>query len=189
MTITHTDDRVFLDTECLGLDPRAPIWEFAALRREQDGYVTATTQVEIFIQHDPYGWLDSPDFPESFRVDYRTRYDPDTAVPEQDAAEIIASYTTNAVIHGSNPSFDMERLETLLRRNKIEPGWHYHPVDVPTLTQGYLAAKGKLPNPPWRSDALSIAAGVDPGKYARHTALGDVLWTAALYDMAMGVYA
>lgn len=26
-------DLAFLDTECLGLDPEAPIWEFAAVRR------------------------------------------------------------------------------------------------------------------------------------------------------------
>ncbi|MGC7247264.1 hypothetical protein [Mycobacteroides abscessus] len=30
-------DIVFMDTETLGLDPLAPVWEFAAIRRYENG--------------------------------------------------------------------------------------------------------------------------------------------------------
>lgn len=185
--MTDFPDLVFLDVETLGLKPLAPIWEFAAIRREVNGSFICNTKVELFIQHDPTGWLDDPDYPESFKADYRARFDPAKAMPESRAAEIIASYVADgAVVHASNPGFDMERIAILLARNGIEPGWHYHPIDVPTLAQGYLAARRELPEQPWKSDTLSLAAGVDPADYARHTALGDVLWTQTLYDAVMG---
>lgn len=185
--MSDTPDITFLDVETMGLDIAAPVWEFAAIRRESDGCWICNNKIEMFIQHDPAHWLDDPDWPDSMKADYRARFDPATALPEVKAAEIIASYVDGgAVIHASNPGFDMERLERLLRRNGIEPGWHYHPVDVPTLAQGYLAARRELPEGPWKSDTLSKAAGVDPADYDRHTALGDVLWTQALYDIVMG---
>jgi hypothetical protein len=189
-------DRVWIDTETLGLDVGAPVWEFGAVRREVtvindgfNGHKDVDTRVQILIQHDPAKWLDDADYPQSFKDDYAARYDPALAVPEREAAEIIAVYTAGAVVHASNPAFDMERLAILLARNGIERTWHYHPIDVPTLAQGWLAAKGRLPDPPWKSDSLSLAVGVDPAKYARHTALGDVEWTVDLYDRIMGVYA
>lgn len=185
--MSDTPDITFLDVETMGLDPAAPIWEFAAIRRQVTGDFTCDIWSQLFIQHDPAHWLDDPDWPDIFKADYRARFDPATAMPEAKAAEIIASYTEDgAVIHGSNPGFDMERLERLLRRNRIEPAWHYHPVDVPTLAQGYLAARRELPPKPWKSDTLSLAAGIDPADYERHTALGDVRWTQALYDTVMG---
>lgn len=179
-------DLVFLDCETLGLDPTAPIWEFAALRREVNGSFSCDTKVELRIQHDPAKWLDDPDYPDWFKADYRDRFKRDDAMPETKAAEIIASFVDGAVVHASNPAFDMERIALLLQRNGIEPGWHYHPIDVPTLAQGYLAARNELPERPWKSDVLSVALGVDPADYARHTAMGDVLWTVAQYDVVMG---
>lgn len=182
-----TSDLVFLDVETLGLNPAAPIWEFAAIRREVNGGFICDTKIELFIQHDPAHWLDDPEFPDSFKDDYRKRFDRETALPESAAADIIASYVKDkAVVHGSNPGFDMERIESLLSRNGITPGWHYHPIDVPTLVQGYLAAKNLLPEPPWKSDTLSAAVGVDPADYNRHTAMGDCAWTLAQYDIVMG---
>lgn len=181
---------VFLDCETLGLDPAAPIWEFACLRRDYDedgSYFTRT--VEFFIQHDPAKWLDDPDYPDSFKQDYRDRFIREDAMPETVAASIIAAAVTDAVVHASNPMFDMERIAVLLGRSRMAPRWHYHPVDVPTLVQGFLAARGELPEPPWKSDRLSEALGVIPADYARHTALGDVAWTVAMYDTVMdGAY-
>lgn len=40
--------------------------------------------------------------------------------------------------------------------------------------------------PPWKSDALSRAVGVDPEQFDRHTALGDAYWAKAIYEAVMG---
>jgi DNA polymerase III epsilon subunit-like protein len=184
--MTDRPDIVFLDIETMGLDPVAPIWEFAAIRREVNGCWCCDTKVEFFIQHDPAHWLDDPNWPDSFKQDYLARFD-ETAIPEQDAADIIASYVADgAIVHASNPAFDMERIQILLERNKMTPGWDYHPKDIPSLVEGYLSAKGRLPEERWTSNSLSTALGVDPADYARHTALGDCLWTLAQYDIVHG---
>jgi hypothetical protein len=78
---------------------------------------------------------------------------------------------------GAVPSFDEERLRRLLRSNGVLPRWHYHLVDVEALAAGKLS----IP-PPWNSRDLSLAAGVDRGKYEAHTALGDARWARDLYE-------
>lgn len=171
-------DVVFMDTETLGLNPDAPVWEFAAIRRSEQG----TREEQFTIKHDPTGWLD--DFPEPFLGDYRRRYV--RPFSEVYAAHAIHSITKDAHVVGAVPNFDTERLAKMLQRNGIEPAWHYHLIDVENLTVGYLAAKGELMEPPWKSDALSAAIGVDPEKFDRHTAMGDVLWIKAQYDAVMG---
>ena len=51
------------------------------------------------------------------------------------------------------------------------------------LAVGYLAGRGEpLPPLPWNSDNLSRMVGVDPDRFDRHTAMGDALWTQAIYD-------
>ena len=75
-------DIVFMDTETLGLDINAPIWEFAAIRRSPRPEADETMpmfgadpdpwieeELHLFIQHDPDGWLD--ELPDSFANDYR----------------------------------------------------------------------------------------------------------------------
>jgi len=191
---------VFLDCETLGLDRRAPIWEFAAIRCSASAELPP---VHFTIRHDPGDWLET--LPASFAADYRDRYDPASAFSPQEAslwiadvvgagpplstleADMRAGVVGDApVIAGSNPAFDMERLTDLLQANGFEPGWHYHPCDVPTLAAGWLAARGKLFPRPWKSDYLSAAAGINPALYQRHTALGDVLWTRDLYEKITG---
>jgi hypothetical protein len=183
--MTDHTDICFLDTETLGLHPDAPIWEFAAIRRLPNGDPKRT--VNITIRHDPAGWLD--DFPDEFAHDYRTRYNPSIAWEEQAAALEIHSITRGAHIVGAVPSFDTERLAKLLRRNNIEPQWHYHLVDIENVVVGYLAGKGKTLEPPWKSDTLSAAIDIDPTSYARHTALGDVQWTMEQWDVVMNTSA
>lgn len=174
---------VFLDTETLGLDRAAPIWEFATIRINDRGLEEA--REHFTIRHTAGNWLAT--LPEAFVRDYQTRYDARTALPPWTAAERIAAITAGRpVIAGSNPSFDMERLGDLLYAQQIEPDWHYHPCDVPTMAIGWLAARGKLIPRPWKSDELSAAVGVDPSKYDRHTAMGDVLWTRDLYVAITG---
>ncbi len=36
--------------------------------------------------------------------------------------------------------------------------------------------------PPWDSNKLSLAVGVDPDDFDRHTALGDARWAKAIYE-------
>jgi hypothetical protein len=174
-------DLVFLDTECLGLDPEAPVWEFAAMRRSPSG---AHVRLECFIAHKPGRWLDS--LPEKFRQDYENRFDPDVAYSGYEASRVIAEVTRDAIVIGCNPSFDTERLAKLLRRNGVEPAWHYHLYDIASMALAHLSANGAPIDQPWKSDHLSAAVGVDPGEFARHTAMGDVLWTMAQYDAVMG---
>lgn len=40
--------------------------------------------------------------------------------------------------------------------------------------------------PPWDSEAVSRAVGVNPDDFERHTAMGDVRWAMAIYDAVMG---
>ena len=176
-------DIVFLDTETLGTDPDAPIWEFAALRRFEDGTVD---RAEITIRHDPGDWLET--LPERFQQDYLARYNHDDATTESAAAAVIDVFTRDTVAICCNPLFDLDskRLTNLLQRNGIEPGWHYHPLDISSIAIGYLAAWNALGGQPWKYDKLSASLGVDPAEYRRHTAMGDVEWTVAQWDIVMG---
>lgn len=201
------NDIVILDVETLGLHPDAPIWEFAALRRYLDG----TEQRTLFqIEHDPGHWLDvmRKDGPkaEQFIRDYQDRYSRDDAITAFDAAVMINMLTKDAVIVGCNPSFDTERITKLMARWDMAPQWHYRPLCVTTMAAGHLhgAAEqaiadaiewGESPDPalttrslppPWSSDQLSRGIGVDPDDYKRHSAMGDVDWAAAQWDVMTG---
>lgn len=174
-------DLCFMDTETLGLDPEAPIWEFACIRR-----VAGTSiqwRQEFFIKHDPTGWL-SKMAPE-FLDDYSSRYDVKKATPEPEAAFVISESLGGATIIGAVPNFDTERIAKLLLRNGLQPRWYYHLMDVETLAIGWLRAHGLLVQPPWKSDRISKDIGIDPANFNRHTAMGDVLWVQAQYDRLM----
>lgn len=181
-------DIVFLDTETLGLDPQAPIWEFAAIRVRPGFPVNAR---EFAVTHFPAYWLEAmaASSPKGAELadDYRNRYNPAHALTEADAAREIHAITNGAQVIGCNPGFDLDsqRLTHLLLRNGFEPGWHYHPDDISSMAKGWLAAAGRLPAPPWKSDQLSLALGVDPADYPRHTAMGDVRWCQAQYAAVM----
>lgn len=186
-------DICFLDTETLGLDPAAPVWEFAATRRNTSGN---ETHYHAFIDHTPEPWIH--DLPERFANDYRDRFpEPGSvdrlSVPQ--AVALIDTATSGAHIVGANPSFDTQRLAYLFETCGATPAWHYHLLDVENLAVGYLAgraARGDLdaglamPGLPWKSDRLSHAIEVDPAEFDRHTAGGDVAWARAQYDQIMG---
>ncbi len=94
----------------------------------------------------------------------------------------LEEMTRGATLLGSNPSFDAELLAARMRAHGLCPSWHYHHLDVPTLALGWLhGSAGRIPDPP-KSDAISLACGVDPAKYERHSALGDCRWIRDLYD-------
>jgi DNA polymerase III epsilon subunit-like protein len=176
-------DVVFLDTETTGLSPDDQIWEFAAIRRFDSGI---ESELHLFIAHDE---TRAQFLPTSFFKDYKARF-PASSWEDYWASPIAAAriqdFTLDAHIVGAVPNFDTERLAKLLRTHKLEPKWHYHLLDVENLVVGYLAGRGELKAPPWRSDDLSRAIGVDPAQFERHTAMGDAKWVRAQYDVVMG---
>ena len=174
---------IFMDTETVGLH-LAPdvIWEFAAVRRESDG---SETRLHLHIDHDQAA---ASSLPAEFRTDYDKRWRAPNSMPRSVAAKCIRDFigTDRPHIVGAVPNFDTERLALLLADFDLTPPWHYHLIDVENLAVGYLAARGELMAPPWKSDELSRAIGVDPEKFERHTAMGDVSWVMAQYDAVMG---
>lgn len=181
-------DICFLDTETLGLNPYAPIWEFAAIR-VRPGFPVETR--EFTIKHRPGGYLARMRAQgakgAALAADYEARYDVAHAVDEGYAAREIHAITKGAQVVGCNPGFDLDsmRLTDLLRRHYLCPEWHYHPDDISSMVKGWLAAAGRLPAPPWKSEQLSLALGVDPDRFARHTAMGDARWCQAQYAAVM----
>lgn len=174
---------LFLDIETLGVAPGSAIWEVAAARFDGnriDGSMTT------FVRHDPE--RRDPTLPESFLADYAARYDSNAAChPKRMLANLAAMAEGRPIVCGSNPRFDMDRLEALAAEHGVPaPGWHYHPHDIPSMAHGYLLGKGITPAPPWRSNFLSQCIGVDPSDYERHTAAGDVWWCRALWDAIVG---
>lgn len=182
-------DLCFIDCETLGLDIEAPIWEVAAIRLRADG---TRDEYQCQILHHSGNWLDT--LPAQFADDYRRRFDLQLAVPGAQAAREIHAFTDGAIIAGSNPSFDMERLALIMQRYcGLTPGWHYHPLDIPSMVVGCEAGMGlDLSKPPgnteleWNSSRLSSRVGVNPDSFARHTAMGDVLWTLAQWNAMNG---
>lgn len=183
---TETAPIVFLDTETTGLHPlHDQVWEIAAVRRDPDG---SETEWHMLVDHAPPGdeYLAS-----DFAADYKARYDPERAVVRAVAVDRMRRlFHGRAHMVGMVPSFDAERLGVMRRLAGFdEPDpWHYHLIDVETYALGYLKGRG-LPHPPglpWDSEDISRCLGIDPDQFARHTAMGDVRWTMAIYDAVMG---
>jgi hypothetical protein len=102
---------------------------------------------------------------------------------------MVYTATKDAHIIGAVPSFDTIRLSKLLEHcnpHGNSAPWHYHLIDVENIVVGFLAGGEVLMAPPWDSDNLSLAIGVDPQQFQRHTAMGDVQWVKAQYDAVMG---
>jgi hypothetical protein len=120
-----------------------------------------------------------------------------TRLTRAEAASGLWAALSKQVIAGMVPNFDTERIGLWLHRWRppwlgVPPGqewrarvpdpWHYHLVDV----EGQVAGRFGIP-PKWDSEELSRVVGVDPGRFARHTALGDCLWARAVYDSLIGL--
>lgn len=126
--------------------------------------------------------------------------------PGLDWCRYFQRLTAGLHLAGAVVSFDEERLRRLLRSNGVVQRWHYHLIDVEALAAGWLAGiradaadmdptgdpgnehEGNMDTarPPWKSDDLSRAVGVDPDQFDRHTALGDARWAKAMYEAVMG---
>lgn len=122
--------------------------------------------------------------------------------PLEDFARHFAELTRGRHLVGAVISFDEERLRKLLKANGACPEWHYHIIDVEPLAAGCLTGQftaiqevgadgptekeAREATPPWDSNALSMAVGVDPDEFDRHTALGDARWAKAIYEAVLG---
>ncbi|QBI53469.1 exonuclease domain-containing protein [Streptomonospora litoralis] len=100
-------------------------------------------------------------------------------------AELLAPILDQAVGVGALPDFDFRHLRRWLRRHGQCWSAHYHHIDIEPLVAGYLQAHPDLAPagpPPWNSNQLSAAVGVDPKQYARHQALEDARWVRDQWD-------
>ena len=168
---------VFLDSETLGLHRYAPIWEIGAIRREPDG---TETEHHWFLLSPTDLPLTAPiNMPEQFRADFAARYRPDQAQPRKVVrAQLSALFADQPHVVGSVPNFDTERIALQLAID----GWNYHLIDIGSLALGYLNGQGHPQTPPWSTEDLGRAVGVDPANYRRHTALDDARWARDIYD-------
>jgi hypothetical protein len=199
---------VFLDTETTGLHAGREAWDIAIIRRTGDTQTTWQFFVDVdlshaepmglkiggFYQRHPYGRYLAGRLPHPFADDFRRDRGEagGTLVTSVEAAALVARLTHGAHIVGAVPSFDTDTLAGLLRRHGLTPAWHYHLIDVEAMAVGYLHVRAPLAGvdksllpltPPWKSDDLSRACGVEPpADHERHTALGDATWAMRLYD-------
>lgn len=180
-----------IDCETDGVHPGRKPWEIAIIRREPDGTeIEWQAFVEIDLSAaDPFG-LRVGRFYERHPFGRLVSTGDDGGVgdalyPTQ-AAINVAQLTHGAHIVGAVPNFDTETLAPLLRGHGLIPAWHYHLIDIEALAVGFLAGRGEPVTPPWKSDDLSLALGVEPSpEDERHTALGDAKWAMRVYDAVM----
>lgn len=187
----------FADIESDGVHPGRRPWEIALIRRDDTGEHEVSFFVDIDLSTaDPFGLRVGRFYerhPLGRVISGLDKLDPVAgwADPnfkhQDDAAHLVARMTHGAHLVGAVPNFDSEVFDRLLRTHGLAPSWHYHLIDVEALAVGYAAAKGILIPPPWKSDALMEAIGVEkPSEEERHTALGDARWAMRVYDAVMG---
>lgn len=194
---------VFVDTETTGLDPETErIFDLGII--EADG-----TEYEFHLQPEPE--IVKAMHPKAVEVN---RFHERTASPKwhwhPDQRALLDGTVRNLLegrhIVGAVPDFDTRHLTATYKRWALPvPRWHYHLIDVEALAAGYLVGTftaiqevGKNPEadgptveeamraiPPWDSEALSLAIGVDPEEFDRHTALADARWAKAIYEVVL----
>lgn len=201
----------FVDLETTGLDPdRHEIWEIGLILRLDGADMEYAWQLPVDLSRaDPMGLRVGRFYERRRKIGgmapvaslHRVKYPTDEQfakagpLPVSDTAETIANLLDGCHLVGAVPSFDAAFLGPWLRSHGQAATWHYHLVDVEALAAGWLAAGHDLAfgppvrdkcQPPWNSNELSAAVGVDPEQFDRHTALGDARWARAIYDAVMG---
>jgi hypothetical protein len=194
-----TGTLIFLDTETTSLRPDRRAWELGALIRHPDG---ALVRVHRFVFAEDLD-LGNADL-QSLRIggywDRHPQGGGDMEMPK--GSELTSEYemlgefaglSRGAHLVGSTVNFDADVLGARMREHGLLPAWDYRLVDVKNLAAGYLAMTAQYldgpsfdPEPPWDSEELSKAMGIDLAGYDRHTALGDALWAMHMYDKVMG---
>lgn len=183
---------IFVDTETTGLDPeRHEVWDIALL--EEDGAEhefhirperlssadpTALRLTHFYERIEAAGRYEETieeGYPKRTKTISRSSFW--TKASRRAIAAQIATLTAGKHLVGAVPSFDASFLATLLRREDYVPAWHYHLIDVETLIAGRLGLR-----PPFGSEDLSRAIGINPAQFDRHTAIGDARWVKAQYE-------
>jgi hypothetical protein len=206
----------FLDTEAISLEAAHDvIWEVGVITRD-DGKPDQEWQFQLrpnMSRAHPEA-LKVSRFEQRYRLgrgEQALGWSPPTLAVTPDFPPVRLTYgavatTLRALLAGRHvvgavPNFDTERLSLFMRkhlRGGIKGGpveeyrdpWHYHLADVENLAVGYLAAAGDVDfdlQPPWDSNALTKALGLDPvPDDQRHTALGDCRRARSIWDHVMG---
>jgi hypothetical protein len=141
--------------------------------------------------------------------------EPGRPMSRTSVADMFASLTHRRHVVGAVPDFDTWRMRFFVERWAPHTAltWHYHLRDVENLAVGWLCGveigrereRGAQlttgPRPArdsdwrpdwlesdgsWKSDNLYKAMGINPNRYARHTALGDTELNMAVYDKVFG---
>lgn len=191
-----------VDSETTGLDPfRHEMWELAIITADHDPDLGIVNEKE-FAVHLPVD-LSKAD-PTGLRVGrFYERYNPQHIADPGVAARAVAKMLDGRTLIGAVPNFDEKFLERWLRRFDQCGVWHYHLVCVENLAAGWLMGRAAgvelagestdgfkddrhVAMPPWNSNELSRAIGVEPDDFDRHTALGDVEWALAIYKAVNG---
>lgn len=115
--------------------------------------------------------------------------DPHWSSPEAVAAE-VAVMLDGATIIAANPAFDAGFLTAFLNTCGQAATWHYRLRDIGSMAWGYCQRRGMKPGTVPAMDAstddFAHALGVDPGRFERHSALGDCRLVAAMLNVIEG---
>lgn len=198
---------VFIDCETTGLDPeRHEVWELALIFRAGEDWHEVEYQVPVDLTRaDPTGLRVGRFYERRAAIEpladnlaalCRVRHDGDkwvTGLTPSWHANKIAQILDGRHLVGAVPSFDAAFLSRWLTRYGQAATWHYHLIDVEALAAGFIVgrwsrsdeAEDQAVTLPWDSETLSLAVGIDPDRFERHTALGDARWAKAIYDVVM----
>lgn len=194
----------FIDTETTGLDPhRHRIWEAAVILADHEPKQLQITDRRQWFVRMPAQVMQYADATALRMTRFHARTNGVEWTEPEPFTRDLAFHTAGRHLVGAVPSFDERRLDDLLRAHGQAPAWHYHLIDVEALAAGALAgirmmdldpdggSTGPRPTgaPPWRSDDLAAAFGVETPADVRHTAMGDTLMAlrvyAAVYDLTI----
>lgn len=175
-------DVVWVDTETLGLDAdHHPIWEVGLIDAQsiEHHWFLHVTPREISLAH-----------PKALEIGrFEERYDAKTAIAPSMFAYQFGHIVKGCHLAGAVVSFDEERIRRLCWAHGAPITWHYHIIDVEPLAAGCLMGRTNgttvAHSLPWDSNALSLAVGVDPADFDRHTALGDCRWAKTIYEAVL----
>jgi DNA polymerase III epsilon subunit-like protein len=182
----------FLDTETTGLPEKEPFFSDASIGPEITEYALATWEdgnttdlVHKLVKPRNLHALPPPDeegiyrgvdgFPFSYRED---TWKHAKAVPwNLDDSKLLTARLKNELIAGSNPGFDMQRIEFEQRRfGQPVPKWQHRKLDLSSL--GYLLwVQGKVE----RTGLVYLAQffGIE---HEAHTSIGDVKAAIAVWE-------